>query len=79
MSEINISMRPVESSNIQAAGYDPATNTLRVEFKGGTRGQYKDVPLEAWLKWEQTFTDASVSSGSHFHNNIRNTYAYEKL
>lgn len=42
---MNIPLTPVASSNIEATGYDPATNTLAVKFKGGKRiYHYADVP-----------------------------------
>lgn len=40
-----ITMNPVKSSNIAATGYDPASKTLAVQFKGGGRVyHYSDVP-----------------------------------
>jgi hypothetical protein len=42
---MNIALTPCKSSNIQATGYDPATNTLAVQFKHGKKVyHYSDVP-----------------------------------
>jgi hypothetical protein len=37
---------PVESSMIQAVGYDPKTRTLEVVFNSGQTYCYEDVPPE---------------------------------
>lgn len=40
-----ITMTPVKSSNIAATGYDAATKTLAVQFKGGLKTyHYAGVP-----------------------------------
>lgn len=40
-----IALKPVKSSNIAATGYDAATKTLAVQFKGGGKTYfYADVP-----------------------------------
>jgi hypothetical protein len=41
-----MNMQPVESSNIQAIGYDPLTATLRVTFNNGTSYDYFGVAVE---------------------------------
>lgn len=43
MPESKITMRPLASSSINAFGYDPASKTLAVEFKGGLRYHYEGV------------------------------------
>lgn len=35
---------PVESSNLASVGYEPATETLEVEFLNGSIYQYANVP-----------------------------------
>ncbi len=37
---------PVGSSNIDASGYDPATQTLKVQFKNGGIYEYPNVTEE---------------------------------
>lgn len=62
-------MIPVESSNISAIGYDPATQELQVEFKNGTTYSYSGVP--------QSQYDALLSAqsvGRYFMANIRAAY-----
>lgn len=41
-----IALTPVQSSNIEAVGYDPATQTQRVRFKDGAEYDYHGVPEE---------------------------------
>ncbi len=42
-------LSPVESSMIQALGYDPGTKTLAVQFRGtGDVWHYADVPEETY-------------------------------
>lgn len=43
-----ITMHKVESSNIAARGYDPATNTLRVKFTSGATYDIADVSPESY-------------------------------
>lgn len=60
-------MTPVEgSSNLTAHGYDPETETLRVEFKGGNQYEYHGVPKEM----HQAFLEAP-SQGSYLHSIIK--------
>lgn len=39
-------LTPVKSSNVAATAYDPATQTLHVQFKGGKTYAYTGVPQE---------------------------------
>ena len=64
----------VSSSNIEAIGYDPGTQTLEIEFKSGGIYQYFNVPETEY----QTFMAAS-SHGKYFHRHIRGTYRYVKI
>ena len=73
MSEISITMIPVESSNIAAIGYDKETKTLKVQFKGGADYFYKGVPAEHFAKLK----DAD-SLGSYLGKHIKGTYPHEK-
>ncbi|NLG71503.1 MAG: KTSC domain-containing protein [Chloroflexi bacterium] len=43
-----ISLHPVESSMLAAAGYDPATQTLVVLFNNGKAYEYYQVPPETY-------------------------------
>lgn len=77
----SITMQPVtsESGNIVAVGYDPEAQYLVVEFKGGSKYGYKDVPLDEWDALEATIGSSDTSTGAHFSRNIRNVYVTEKL
>jgi hypothetical protein len=35
-----MTLEPVQSSNIKAIGYEPATSTLAVQFHSGTKGKH---------------------------------------
>ena len=59
-------MRPVDSSNIKAVGYDPSTRVMRVEFHHGGSYEHRDVgPAE-----HEALISAS-SVGSHYHRHFR--------
>lgn len=64
-----IALTPVDSSNLSAIGYDAATRTLRIEFKGGKSPRtydYHDVPAETYAALQ----DAPSKGGfwaSHKH------------
>ena len=58
--------QPISSSNIISAGYDPATQTLELEFKGGVVWQYTHFPEEMWYEFL-----GSPSQGKYFHSQIR--------
>lgn len=62
----NIAMTPVASSNIAAHGYDAASQTLAVQFKGGKVYHYSGVPQDT----ADAFI-AAESKGSHFAREIR--------
>lgn len=61
------------------AGYDAAKKLLTVEFKGGAKYQYEDVPEDVWKKFNATF-QSEDSSGAFFHKHIRTqNYKFKKL
>lgn len=64
-----MTMTKVKSSNIHSIGYDPATLTMRVQFRGGKVRQYSGVPAES----HQSFLH-SESIGGHFAAHIRGRY-----
>lgn len=61
--------QPVESSMIRAVGYDPATETLEVEFNTGKVWQYLDVPAEVHRQLM-----ASDSHGSYMRSLVIDVY-----
>ena len=65
----------VDSSNVEAIGYDPDTQELHVRFvKSGETYVYYGV--EEWVF--QEFMQAD-SKGTHLNTNIKNHYQYGKL
>ena len=68
-----IDMKPVESSNIRAIGYDESKAELHVEFKGSGVYVYHDVPKETYDKFM-----AAESKGSFLAKNIKGVYPATK-
>lgn len=64
----------VSSSNIDSIGYDPDTEMLEIEFRGGTVYEYRNVPL---VVYEELMNAAS--HGSYFNREISKRYSYEKI
>lgn len=71
---MSVAMTPVQSSNIQAVGYDPATSTIQVQFMSGSTFSYAGVPQETY-----DGLMASASKGKFFFNEIKGKYAGQKL
>jgi hypothetical protein len=66
-------LTPVKSSNIEAAGYDPATRTLTVKFRNGGVYHYHDC--------HQHHFDglcSAESPGSYLHAHIKGSFAHKK-
>lgn len=64
----------VESSNIEAVGYDEDSSTLQVEFKNGGTYQYFDVPEHVF----EGLRDAD-SVGRYLASTIKGSYRYSKV
>lgn len=68
-------MIPVESSNLQAVGYDDNQHILQVEFKNSTVYQYFNV--------ERYIFDGLLSAeskGKYFDQNIKKAgYSYSEI
>lgn len=58
----NIKTKPVKSSNIEAVGYDKASNTMAVQFKGGQLYHLNPIPIKTY----QSFI-ASESLGKYYN------------
>lgn len=69
-----IPMQPVESSNLTAAGYDPATQVLAVQFKSGTLYTYSGVPPETYADFM-----AAESKGAFFAKSVRGQFEHSKV
>jgi hypothetical protein len=65
---------PVTSSNLASVGYDPAQQTLEIEFQTGSVYQYYDVPQEIY-----DALMAAESHGQYFTSQIRSNYLYRQI
>ncbi len=64
----------VASSNLASVGYDPATETLEVEFLSGSVYQYYNVPENVY---DELMKESS--KGRFLHYNIKNEYPYSRV
>lgn len=67
-------MHLVDSSNIEAIGYEPDCQELYVRFRNTGDYVYYDVGEDVFNEFMQ-----SNSKGSYLHNNIKEYYNYTKL
>jgi hypothetical protein len=65
---------PVASSTIVSIGYDEPSQTLEVEFKGGTVYQYYNVSQALYDQLA-----ASGSKGQFLHYNVKSSYPYARV
>ena len=65
---------PNPSTMILAAAYDTASQTLRVKFKEGSVGDYKNVPPDV-----ANGLYASKSAGRYLLTEIKGIYDYEPV
>lgn len=75
--EPEITMQDVTSSQIEAVGYDNATRTLAIRFKGGALYHYDGCEPETF----EAFRGAE-SVGSYFYKHIKpnaDKYPYRKI
>lgn len=72
---MGIELKPVDSSQIQSAGYDAATQTLAVRFHSGKSVyHYQGVPPDV----AQAFDEAE-SKGRFLGASIKGQYDFEKI
>lgn len=64
----------VASSNVASIGYDPASETLEIEFTNGSIYQYFNVPSDL-----NDQLMAAPSKGQFLHVYIRNGYPYSRV
>lgn len=73
-----MNLTPVESSQLEAIGYDPETKKLHIKFKaGGATYEYDGMTPEEFEKF-----NSAPSKGSYFYKNIKpnsQKYPYKKL
>ncbi|HEX6242868.1 MAG TPA: KTSC domain-containing protein [Polyangiales bacterium] len=65
---------PLNSRAVLAAGYDPATQTLELEFHNGRVYRYRDVPEGVYQ-----FLLRTPSKGGYVNRMIQDRYAYEDV
>ncbi len=70
----NIQMIHVESSNVEAIGYNEDLEILQIEFKNKLIYQYFNVPKDVYKE----MTEAN-SVGQFFHTNIKNKFSGDKI
>lgn len=69
----DVIMVPVESTNVEAVGYDPDRSRLWVRFKGGPHYRYEGVPrpvYDALL--------AAPSKGQYLHREVKGKYPHHR-
>lgn len=64
----------INAANIRSAGYDPATQSLEIEFVNGSVYQYSRVSAEVYRR----FANAS-SPGSFFKDSIEEDYSAKRI
>lgn len=64
----------VDSSNIEAIGYDAEAGELHVQFHGSGRYVYSNVPLEVFEQFQ-----SAPSKGSFLNREIKNRFQYSQL
>ncbi|WP_396336445.1 KTSC domain-containing protein [Fischerella sp. JS2] len=70
--EQSIAMLPMNSSMVNAIGYDGDKNILQIEFHNGAVYQYSDIDQDTWQDLHQ-----ANSIGKYFNKNVRGEYQYE--
>jgi hypothetical protein len=68
-----VDREPVSSSTILSVGYDPASETLEIEFQTTGVYQYLNVPQ---FMWERLMIADSI--GRFFNAEIKNTFPCAK-
>lgn len=75
MAKISIALKPCVSSQVTGFGYDATAKILRVQFKGGSTYDYKNVPPDVAAGMEKC-----ESVGKYLHTNIKGAgYEFERL
>lgn len=65
---------PVESSNVEAIGYNQETQVLRIWYLNGGVYDYLNVPEIEFETLKQ-----SPSVGSYLARNIKGSYSYQRV
>lgn len=70
----DIHLYAVESSNLNAVGFDPTRNRLRVRFNTGSVYDYVGVPAS-----EFTGLLGASSKGQYFNQEIKDSYSFVRV
>lgn len=65
---------PIASTNIASAGYDEASQTMEVEFLGGSVYQYYNIGSDLYQQFMQ-----SPSKGQFLNIYIKNAYPFSRI
>lgn len=68
-----VEMKPVESSQVKAVGYDPAASELFIEFTRGAVYVYRGVPRDVYDRFL-----AAESKGRFFSQEIKGKFEHTK-
>lgn len=66
--------QPINSSNIESAGYDEETQVMEVAFLNGGVYRYSNVPKSVW----EAFLNGNTP-GEYFYHFIRLLYPYYRV
>lgn len=70
---------PVSSSHLVSIGYEPISQTLEVEFRGGTVYQYFGVPADVH-RWLVAASARGESVGKYFDLHVKKAdYRYTPI
>jgi hypothetical protein len=67
-------LKPVQSANVAAIGYDPATSTFFAQWHNGKVSAYSDVPASTASDVEH-----APSIGRAIHANLKGKYNHRYL
>ena len=79
---MQIQLTPVESSQLEAYGYDAATQTLAIRFKGKGDRPGSLYHYTNFTEKDYEALEAAESKGSHFIRNIKpnaSTFPYTRI
>ncbi|MBI2313272.1 MAG: KTSC domain-containing protein [Betaproteobacteria bacterium] len=66
--------KKISASNIRSVGYEPASQTLEVEFSNGAVCQYSRVSQDLYRRFMN-----ATSPGSFFKDNIEEDYSAKRV
>jgi hypothetical protein len=62
-------LQPINSSALKAAAYDPASQTMFIQFPSGNIYAYPEVSTDTWAAFQ-----AAESKGKFYGQNIKGTF-----